>query len=139
MIKNDRVSFVPPKSSVSYVPVHLQGSFFELDKQQAKAKVVIGTKFGPSYGTGYSFNADASPLKFRSFLTFSIKDDISSPFYLENTFWVSDIVQTSASPESMVFKQSNQFYVQKTTGFGAFMGCTFGVVILLGIAALNAK
>jgi len=135
--KNDRISFIPPQSYIINKPVWLSHSFFEIRENQNKRSSNMKTSTNTYKVSEYLFNENSTPFKFRSFLTYSFKEDISSPLYLEDSFWVSNLIQTSVTPEALVYKPSNQYYLQKSTGIGTFMGITLVLGLLIGGAALN--
>ena len=58
---------------------------------------------------------------------------MSEPFYIQNEFWVSSISNTMLDPENLMYKQSNQFYLQDLTGFGAVMW----TVTILGVIGIT--
>lgn len=133
IVKNERVSFIPPHSGVIYTPVHLRKQWIELPDTSTAKKVQIATQVESMNGKLYSFTQDASPLEFRSFLTTSTNEQFTSPRFFDNTFWINNIIETQASPDNLLNTFPNQFYNSKSTGFGAFMG---GVVLAGGIVVI---
>jgi len=133
--KNERVSFIAPKSFINRNTTSLCCSFFK--PVGNSSEISLQTNNGPFPADRYVYNDESSMFKFRSFLTFSTKEDMSSPIYFERTFWASEIINTGNNPESLLYKPSNRFYMKKTTGFGKFMGCTIIAVTLIALAALS--
>lgn len=135
--RKEKISFIPPQSGILNNPTYLRATFFEINQSIVREKVVYQTTAGPATFLKINFKENETPLSFRSFLTLSVKDDFSEPIYLAHNFWVSDIIKSNVNPESLLNKPLNQFYLQKATGFGTLMGCTFITGLLVALALLS--
>jgi hypothetical protein len=134
IVKNERVSFIPPHSGVVYqTPFALFKIWIELPDTTTFKRVPIATEVESMNAKLYSFTRDNSPLVFRSFLTISTNEQFTNPRFFDNTFWITNIIETQASPDNLLNTFPNQFYNSKATGFGAFMG---GVALAGGIVVI---
>lgn len=87
-------------------------------------------------GKIYSYNIESTPVFFRVILALTTNDDYSYPTFFDYSFWVSEILQTSAGPKSVKYHPSDQFYVGKPTGFGKVAGWIGSFLILIITAVL---
>ncbi|MBB3187399.1 hypothetical protein [Microbacter margulisiae] len=134
--KKEQVSFIPPNSYVSVTPMSIRSTFILPLPQQLKHKVPFGSMQN-SRVDQYSFEPGNSPFTFRCFLTLSADEGFSHPIYIDQPFWVSNIIQTTISP-SDVYQASNMFYVSRTTVVGHIMGGVGTVAVIAGAAYLDA-
>lgn len=94
-VKEERITFIPPKSnyyrSQFYImpnnsfKLNTNAEFDEVprnDKPKKKTKVYKAT-----------FTKQNSPLVFRNFLTFSFSEDFDSEFYVDNEFYIKQVLQ----------------------------------------------
>jgi hypothetical protein len=130
-LTDGKIGAIPPQTYVEKTPFTLTGNFFKLDSRDSIIKVTFPTEEGNNEFIMHSFNEKTSPLYFRSFLTLSLYKDFSSSSFSDNSFWVSGITQTTAAPTSFTYKPSNQFYIQKISGFGKAVGYTTGITLLV--------
>jgi len=78
------------------------------------------------------YDENNTPIYFRNILALTTQEDLSSPVFFDNDFWITEIFQTS---NNLISKNSRPdlFYIAKPTGFGKFMGWTstisFAVVV----------
>lgn len=91
--KQERISFIPPRSYIERTGYSLKKDYFnqwgkdytkkiEPRFDRPKIKTTVSTK---------DFTRENSPLDFRNFLTFSFKEDFSSEFYVDNEYYVKSI------------------------------------------------
>jgi len=135
--RDDQTDSIAPQSFATIKSNNLSDKFIPLSSQDKKTSVMVPTSYGSNQVKLHSFDQETSPVFFRSLLTFSTQKDYSSPMYYDHPFWVSGIFQTfdvtySNSP-------SNQFYMEKTTGFATFMGYLGAALLLVGIAAVTPQ
>jgi hypothetical protein len=59
--------------------------------------------------------ADSSPVRFKSYLTFSLGDNDPKEFSETNLFYVAEIDETQSSPGDFVLyrQQGDQFYIKE--------------------------
>lgn len=138
MYKDEQVSFIPPHSYIRVTRVHLIKTFFKHLDNNSSRDITLATETGGESVRTFSFSHDDSPLKFRIFLSVSTDKEFSKPLYKEQSFWVSDVTPSYTQPKMLVNKQDDQCHIQKTTGFGAFIGVVLGLGIL-GLAVALPK
>jgi len=133
IVKKDKVTFVPPHSNVSVNSYILQSRFFANPAQKGERAVFYTTE-GKTSARKFSFSKEDSPLNFRIFLSISGDDSFKNPVQFDNSFWVSDYVETSVSPRELNVIPENQFYIRKVTGAGR----TLIAASLVGILVVGA-
>jgi hypothetical protein len=136
MNKREQISFIPPNSYVSVTPLAIRSTFIRPLPKKLKQRVPFGDVYGSKVDK-YSFALEDSPFTFRCFLTLSATDSFEHPTYIDQPFWVSDIIQTKISP-SEVSQGNNMFYVSRATAVGHIMGGVGTVGIIAGAAYLDA-
>lgn len=110
IVKNDKVSFIPPQAKIVVHSYTLYNGLFTTPDQQGE-KLVLFTTLGEKIkATKYTFSRENSPFIFRMFLSMSVNDDFKSPFRFDNTFWVSSYVNTKVELYAFDIYQGNQFY-----------------------------
>jgi len=134
IVKNERVSFIPPNAGIVYNPISLKNSWIEMDETTGQ-KINVPCDVESMNGTFYRFSEDNTPFGFRSFLTISTNEQFTNPRFFDSNFWVNEVIETQASPENLLNTFPNQFYNSKATGFGAFMG---GVAMAIGVVLIVA-
>lgn len=118
-VKSEKITFIPPKSYIVSSKFKLTTGQFELlnpmieevpnswkpnSKKPTKIKRLDFT------------NQEDSPEKFRNFLTFSTSEKFESEFYVENSFWVSQIFEMKrkqflgSNRDGGTYRQANRFY-----------------------------
>ncbi len=94
--KDDQVGFIPPRTElVKQEFVIVPGGELSLSGQPA-LKQASPTFYGANPKKliniqEYSYLPDQSPLTFRNFLTLSTQRDFQREFYLDTSFWASDV------------------------------------------------
>lgn len=111
------VDFIPPATSISkeLPQLGLTGSLETAmpdtvqDNRLAMTEA-IDIKFKKIY-----FAADSSPVRFKSYLTFSLGDNNPKEFSETNLFYVAEIDETQSSPGDFVLyrQQGDQFYIKE--------------------------
>ncbi len=132
MIRDESVSFVPPRSFKETSMITIQKEFLRLPGNKADHReeyIIEGT---PVDGLHYDFFREESPFVYRSFLTLSTSPTFSNHFTYENEFWLSEVFQTTTGPKRY-FRDNqniNHYYTSKTTGFTKVMAAT-GIIIIV--------
>jgi hypothetical protein len=134
--KREQISFIPPKAYVSVRPLAIMSNFIKPLPVGLKKRVSFGD-VNDTKVDKYSFTQDNTPFTFRCFLTLSVTDNFSRSIYIDQPFWVSDIMQTTISPAS-VLSADNMFYVSRTTTMGHIMGGVGTVAVVAGAVYLEA-
>jgi hypothetical protein len=136
--KDERISYIPPKSYIETTRIFLQSHFFNnLDKQEAQRFKLI-TVNGPVHSKRFNFSSADSPLTFRSLITVSSKESFSEETIYENSFYVSEIIESSHKHRfsdnkylDIPFRHmDNSSVLSKRTAFGK----TAGTITILGIS-----
>jgi hypothetical protein len=130
--RDGQVGFIAPLSYVNVASNNLQDHFIPIPQNEMQTYVTLSGN--GTTGKKYSFDEKSTPLFFRNVLALTTNEDYSAPTFFDYSFWVSDVIQAAVGPKSMTYNAPNQFYIQKTTGFGSFMGWTglIAAIILLG-------
>lgn len=89
--KPEQVTFIPPKTAVSMARYQISSSIWSTNLTADTIPSTI--KKGTTTIWRNSFDESSSPLVFRNFLTLSQKHDFSEEFYIDHSFWVSDIMK----------------------------------------------
>lgn len=129
--KNEKVSFIPPKSYIKTTRFYLKGRFFSTKKNESKRSESFNSSNGLDWRDIYIFNRENTPLNFKSYITLSTDKNFSKEFHFTNSFWVNNITQTMASPESLRNTDFPKTYIHKATVAGFFIS----FVVILGLAA----
>ncbi len=127
------INFIPPQSSVTHNSIFIKQEFFQLPQPSSDNEM----KLNPNGATAlkYTYQPENSPLKFRSYLTLSSKEDFSKTMVLDNHFWVTEIMQSSIEP-SLFPGKINQFYIKETTGAGL---AAAGILTVVLVASATAQ
>jgi hypothetical protein len=133
--KKEQISFIPPNSYVSVKPLAIVSGFLKPLPRNLREKVSFGNESNTKVDK-YSFTQENTPITFRCFLTLSTNDNFNNAIYIDQPFWVSEVLQTYMTPSS-VLSSDNMFYVNKTTTFGHIMGGVGTVAIVGGAIYLN--
>jgi hypothetical protein len=94
-VKVERITFIPPSSNYNRSQFYiLPIPFFKLDTKTDFEEV---TRNDNSKKTTKVYKADFtkenSPLVFRNFLTFSTTEDFETEFYVDNEFYIEEILE----------------------------------------------
>jgi hypothetical protein len=109
------VQFIPPQSTIIRQTFFINNKFLNLNKYR-NTKETLKTGYGKKKMKRYKFSHGYPPIFFRIYLTF-IKDDNSS-FAIEHSFYVTDIVETRATPDNFGTDEGDRFYIRGHTHFG---------------------
>ncbi len=132
--KQERITFIPPKSYIYKSPYYLLSTkvmnkvrqeVFEEKKVETSYKSIETGRTKKIKIQQKSFDKFSSPLVFRNFLSFSVNENFTNEFYIDNEFWVSSITfmphkelagnEELASYEYQMrstYKKPNAFYIK---------------------------
>ena len=119
--------FLPPKSQVSRTIYALNNiNTFKLDQSGFVKKVMnFNEGSGVIHVKHADYTATESPIQFRCLVTlYTINGGAPKPFSLEQSFWVSNIVKSSANPSKITdfqFLPGHVIVNSKSTGFAKAM------------------
>ena len=112
--KNERITFIPPGTEIerrSYILMNNR-NFTDL-KNTAPEKT--NASWNPQKTTTIkqkSYTPDNSPVSFRNFITYSTQNDFSKESYIDNSFWVKDIIEmTSKQYMGKIIGRNNEYYI----------------------------
>ena len=110
------MDFIPPASSFSRQLPDLQRTGLletYLSDSLPEKKLISPDGLNHSRYRQVSFGEDQSPVRFKSYLTFSIGNNNPQEFAETCSFYISMITQTSSAPDffSLYRSQGDQFYV----------------------------
>jgi hypothetical protein len=136
--KEEQTSFIPPNSFISVNPITAKNLFFKVHGATPNQKIAVSRLNSGAKGEKYSYTKENSPMKFRSFLTFSTTQNGASPFYFDDEFWVSEIVSTYVAPSNLIDQDKpTQFFLSEGTGVGTVMAIVITVPII--VVATSSK
>lgn len=109
---------ITSRESMAFIPPHSWANEYQINLSPSSINPATpGARYNTEKVNGinvktYQYNEGNSPLRFRSFLTLSLKQDMSTPIYLDHSFWVSEIAETEITPDNFP-NQNDQFYIKK--------------------------
>lgn len=111
VVAQEEVSFVPPLSVAEFSLVDAMTGKLALGGRELQQKNL------PTGGVirYTNFEASASPVKFRSYLTFSRDREMRQVFRFDHAFWLGEVGQTGYSPSNMpeYRGRGDVFYVKR--------------------------
>jgi len=125
-----QISYIAPQSFVSILSNPLQTKFVDINTKESMSNINI-IKGAEGNWTKYSFSEENTPLYFRSIIALTPNENLTSPNYIDNSFWFSEVFQTNERQSKSVYNPSNQFYIRKSSGFGKVLGWTTGIAATL--------
>jgi hypothetical protein len=132
LYQSEQISFIPTQSFVKLDKGSMRSEFFKIsDSRDNKTNVQVKTIYGSQAGKKFSFQKENTPMKFRCFITLATTEDFSSPIFIDNEFWVSDLTTSLADPKNIMRKQANQFFIREGTAFGVGTVTIVGLVVLV--------
>jgi hypothetical protein len=111
ILVNEPSQFIPPRSSISKIPLALpQKSLVLLSENLKKEKLKV-SEYTDIKVVQQQYGSERSPVNFRSYLTFIY--GTGKEFSVENNFYVSQIMQTVHGPGSIpqAMQNGDVFYV----------------------------
>lgn len=132
------VSFIPPQSMISEIPVNLNPSFDHIDKKKYKDIQFVDKKGFAQSAKRLDFEQNDTPLAFKSYLT--LYYDPSQLMAYEQDFYLSSLIRTSSiSPGNMpdnLTDRGDLFTVVKPANNSAFY-TTLGIVGITGLVVVG--
>ncbi len=135
------ISFIAPKAIVKRKTIQVAGQMLENIPVKNMGYSYVNHHDGTMVTKvpTAKFNADDSPLKFKSYLTLYTSDrsdHIKNEMIYRKDFYVSEIKNTSTKPDKLSYyadKKSSVFYTGKITTFGKIASFT-GEAVAEGVA-----
>lgn len=109
-IKIERKTFIPPKSNYYRSQFYLSGkSYYKFTDKMTSTEVKRNDKRKKNTKIfEESFTIEDSPLVFRNFLAFSLTEDFEQEFYIDNEFYLSNIMEMNYKHFSYVDKSKKE-------------------------------
>jgi hypothetical protein len=128
-----QANFIAPLASVIVTSNKLRNEFIKVEPNDPGIKFSFPDG-GPT-GIKYGFDEKTTPLFFRNIIALTTNEDYSIPTFFDYSFWVSDIIETSAGSSPMPYLPLNRFYIRKTTAAGSVLGGAAVIIIQGAVAA----
>lgn len=103
--KPEKVTFIPPKSSLTLVKFRIMtsGQYFKMQQSTCDSiPVTENGKLSQFPTCKLTYSKDNSPFTFRNYITYSFTDDFEQELRLDNEFYVSEIHEM---PKNSFFKR----------------------------------
>tara|TARA_R100000306_G_scaffold31558_1_gene33631 strand:- start:16201 stop:16962 length:762 start_codon:yes stop_codon:yes gene_type:complete len=93
--KDERITFIPPKAKYARSQFYIiPRSFTVLDKNGPSTEVALREGSSKTAKVFYKeYSKESTPRVFRNFLTFSLTEDFTNEFYIDNEFYISKILE----------------------------------------------
>jgi len=132
------VSFVPPQSMISEIPLALNPTFDHIDKKSYRDSRIGDKKETAVMAERIDFEETNSPLAFKSYLTVYFQPE--RPMTFEQDFYLSTLIKTNrtnpSSLPSQMLERGDFFYVEKPANNTALY-TTLGIVAGTGLIVLG--
>ncbi len=94
-VKIERITFIPPKSHYFRSQFYIMPiSYFKLPKNSKMSTVQRNDALKKETNIySVKFDKENSPLIFRNFLTFSYQENFEKEFYIDNEFFLSEVLE----------------------------------------------
>ena len=120
----ERITFIPPSSNYSRSQFYiLPINFFKLNTKTEFDEVP--RKDNPKKKTKVykaTFAKENSPLVFRNFLTFSFSEDFESEFYVDNEFYIEQVLEMDKRHfEHYKFDENGKYFIRDEEGNPIFI------------------
>lgn len=135
----NNTSFIPPNSMISHRPLNLRVNFENINSKEYHDFLMPNRYNEPTKVKRIDYNAENTPLRFRSYLT--IYNDPNKPMVYEQEFYMENLIKTkSLSPKNMqkeLAERGDLFYLEKPAST-SFIEAALGITILVGVMAADA-
>lgn len=103
------VDFIPPRASINKTTICITNGYNELlpdaDFPKLKYRVANGSTVNVKKS---SFTEATSPLRFRSFITYSVGESGTRLFTFEHSFFASEVMSSFNSPEMLLINSNSR-------------------------------
>ena len=132
------VSAIPPRSSTQRYLGKLRSDFFAVPSETSqKITIQNQTQQLRINARQNRFEKEKSPLTFRSYLTISATEDFKHPVFIDNQFWVNEVLASHTDPSLIGSVKESDFYIQKPTQFGTVLIGTAALIVLVFAVLAN--
>ncbi|MFV0536117.1 MAG: hypothetical protein ACK5M3_01950 [Dysgonomonas sp.] len=135
---SDNITFIPPQSMISEVPLYLSSNFEQINKKDYK-NGYIGNRLNQSVSIKrIDFEEDITPLKFRSCLTIYAQPE--KPMVFTQDFYLKNLIKASGlSPNDLANNMADRgdfFYTIKPANNNALY-TTLGIIAVAGLVVVG--
>ncbi|MFT4221536.1 hypothetical protein [Dysgonomonas sp.] len=136
---SDNITFIPPQSMVSEIPLYLSSNFEQIDKKDYR-NAYIGNRFSQSMPVKrIDFEESATPLKFRSYLTIYAQPE--KPMVFTQDFYLKNLIKTSGlHPNDLANNMADRgdfFYTIKPAN-NSILYTTLAIIGVTGLVIVGA-
>ncbi|WP_156032787.1 hypothetical protein [Prevotella sp. 10(H)] len=132
------VSFIPPKTMISYIPLRLAMNFENIDKKLYKKAQMSNNKYEAFIVNRIDYNEYNSPLQFGSYLTVYTHPD--EPMVFQQDFFMSNLIKTNAVKPSQLpgnmADRGDFFYIEKPAN-NTIWQVALGTTLVVGAVAVE--
>lgn len=132
------VSFIPPQTMISEIPLTLNPTFDHIDKKKYKDSYIGNNSETAMKVKRLDFDEENSPLSFKSYLT--VYSQPENPMVFEQDFYLSTLMRTSEAKPSylpgQMLDRGDFFYVEKPANNTALY-TTLGIVAGAGLIVIG--
>ncbi len=137
------IQMIPPQSFVTKTPMGVTNKLLKNFPDSALQKIGLTLDDGSTAVARQAFfEADSSPLQFRSYLAIVVGDSSAPvPVAYQHSFYVSELYRTLVRPKRFTLyrdRPGEWSYVEEVTGFGKSAATGFGVLAGAAILATDA-
>ncbi len=125
----NQFEFVPPKSQISISKQSIISSnFLNTSTSESSKRIIVNdNESTPVYANEHTFSVQDTPIKFRSYITYTEAPQSKNSHSIESFFWISGVFKTHTSTG---IQRPDRYHISKVSDFGSFMGGVAVVAIL---------
>ena len=133
------ISFIPPKTMISYIPLRLNMNFEKLDKTLYKDAYLGDKRNNAIKVKRIDYSESDSPLQFESYLTIYTQPE--HPMVFQQAFYMSNLIKTqSIKPTNLpgnMAERGDFFFIEKPAN-NTFWEILLGTTLVVGAVAVEA-
>ncbi len=117
--RQEGVEFIPPRATIFRSGLFVAKSFLNVESTSRPGKKVKAQGDFKKEASAISFSKENSPIILRGYLTFDLPEKGEQIFSIEHTFYVSELVETVATPQYILpdkGKAGNKFFIGRLGG-----------------------
>ncbi|HMM01521.1 MULTISPECIES: hypothetical protein [unclassified Dysgonomonas] len=132
------ISFIPPKTMISYIPLRLNMNFDKLDKKLYRNSYLGDKDSNAIKVKRIDYSESDSPLHFESYLTVYARPE--HPMTFQQSFYMSNLIKTqSIKPSNLpgdMAERGDFFYIEKPAN-NTFWEILLGTTLVVGAVAIE--
>lgn len=115
--KLERITFIPPQSYFFVSNFRIKDQYvYQVDTSALKTINSLSNSKKKNYYYIKNFNEKNSPLVFRNFLTVSLTENFNSEFYIDNGFYINQIIELNSNDFRVLKKDSKNRAILDAAG-----------------------